>query len=250
MKIFLICVFVGIFAQLIDGTLGMAYGISCSTFLRTFGMSSAMSSACVHAAEIFTTLASGISHFSMKNVNKNLLVRLAVPGMLGGCLGAYILTSINDSIISPIISVYLIVMGFIIVAKMFKKDVTQEKELGDWIYPLAFSGGFSDSLGGGGWGPVVTSTLIAANHDVKKTIGSVNAAEFFVTLSESITFIIMLGSFREYFAAIGGLILGGVIAAPFAAYFCKKVPVRPLLGIVGIVIIVINTWKFIQAVFL
>ena len=121
METFLICLVVGIAAQLIDGTLGMAYGVSCSTFLRTAGISSAMSSACVHVAEIFTTLASGISHFSMKNVNVSLLLRLAIPGVLGGCLGAYVLTSFDDRILSPVISAYLVVMGFVIVSKMFKK---------------------------------------------------------------------------------------------------------------------------------
>ena len=190
---FLICLVVGIAAQLIDGTLGMAYGVSCSTFLRTAGISSAMSSACVHVAEIFTTLASGISHFSMKNVNVSLLLRLAIPGVLGGCLGAYVLTSFDDRILSPLISAYLVVMGVVIVSKMFKKtDADKEKKIGLWVCPLALAGGFSDSLGGGGWGPVVTSTLVAANHDIRKTIGSVNTAEFFVTLGESVVFLVTL----------------------------------------------------------
>ena len=249
METFWICLVVGIAAQLIDGTLGMAYGVSCSTFLRTAGISSAMSSACVHVAEIFTTLASGISHFSMKNVNVSLLLRLAIPGVLGGCLGAYVLTSFADSILSPIINAYLVVMGFVIVSKMFgKNDSDKEKKIGFWVCPLAMFGGFSDSLGGGGWGPVVTSTLVAANHDVRKTIGSVNTAEFFVTLGESVVFLVTLPDLSAFVPSILGLILGGVIAAPMGAVLCRKLPVKPLLGVVGGVIILINGWKLISAI--
>lgn len=247
METFLICFLVGIMAQMIDGTLGMAYGVTCSTFLRTFGISSALSSACVHLAEVFTTLVSGISHLSMKNTNLNLVAKLAVPGVIGGVIGAYVLTSIDDSIISPIISAYLIIMGFVIFFKMFKKQPGEPRKIGKAVYPLAFAGGLSDCIGGGGWGPIVTSTLVAADHDVKETIGSVNTAEFFVTVAESVMFFLTIGSIREYIPAVGGLILGGVIAAPIAAYLCKKVPVRALLGVVGVLIIGVNTWKLITA---
>ena len=249
MKVFFICLAVGFLAQLIDGTLGMAYGVSCSTFLRTFGVSSAVSSACTHAAEIFTTLASGISHLSMKNVSRALFVRLAIPGVIGGVFGAYILTSFDDRVIAPFISAYLVVMGLVIFLKMFrKKGETAEKKVGAWVCPLAFIGGTSDAMGGGGWWPVVTSTLLARDHDVHKTIGSVNTAEFFVTLAESITFFVTLGSLKEYLPSVLGLIVGGVIAAPFAALLCRKLPVRPLLGIVGLTIMGINSWKLVQAI--
>jgi len=247
METFVLCLIVGVLAQMIDGTLGMAYGVSCSTFLRTFGLSSAMSSACVHAAEIFTTLASGISHLSMKNVDKHLFWRLMIPGVIGGCAGAYLLTAVDDSILSPIISGYLVIMGIVIFVKMFSVPSAKEHKIGNWVCPLALFGGFSDSLGGGGWGPVVTSTLVAADHDVKKTIGTVNTAEFFVTLAESVTFFLTLGSMGEYLLSILGLIVGGIIAAPFSAHLCRKIPVRPLLGIVGGVIIVVNTWKLLGA---
>lgn len=247
MKTFLICFTVGIIAQMIDGTLGMAYGVTCSTFLRTFGIPSALSSACVHLAEVFTTLVSGISHLSMKNTNLRLVAKLAVPGVIGGVIGAYVLTSLDDSIISPIISAYLIIMGFVIFFKMFKKQPAETRKIGKAVYPLAFVGGLSDCIGGGGWGPIVTSTLVAANHDVKETIGSVNTAEFFVTVAESVMFFLTLGSIGEYIPAVGGLIIGGVIAAPVAAYLCKKVPVRALLGVVGVLIIGVNTWKLIAA---
>lgn len=248
MKVFFICLIVGFLAQLIDGTLGMAYGVSCSTFLRTFGISSAVSSACTHTAEIFTTLASGISHLSMKNVSRELFIRLVIPGVIGGIFGAYILTSFDDRVIAPFISAYLVVMGLVIFLKMFrkKKDI-QAKKVGNWVCPLAFIGGTSDAMGGGGWGPVVTSTLLARDHDVHKTIGSVNTAEFFVTLAESITFFVTLGSLADYLPSVFGLIVGGVIAAPLAAYLCRRIPVRPLLGIVGLTIMGINSWKLIQA---
>ena len=246
---FLLFIVIGFAAQIIDGTLGMAYGVSCSTFLRTFVVSSAVSSACTHAAEIFTTLASGISHLSMKNVSRALFVRLAIPGVIGGVFGAYILASFDDRVIAPFISAYLVVMGLVIFLKMFrKKGEVAEKKVGAWVCPLAFLGGTSDAMGGGGWGPVVTSTLLARDHDVRKTIGSVNTAEFFVTLAESITFFVTLGSLRDYLPSVLGLIIGGVIAAPFAALLCRKLPVRPLLGIVGLTIMGINGWKLAQAI--
>ncbi len=245
MKIFLICLLCGFFAQMIDGTLGMAYGVSCNTLLRSMGIPSAMSSFCVHTAEIFTSLFSGISHFTMKNFDKKLFLSLILPGVVGGMLGAYILTNVDDGIISPIISVYLVIMGIVIFAKAFSKKDRPSKKIGFGVYPLALIGGFSDSLGGGGWGPVVTSTLVASDCDIRKTIGSVNAAEFFVTLAESITFFLTIGSLGNVFPAVIGLIAGGVLASPIAAYLCKKLPLKPLMMTVGILIVVVNLIKLI-----
>ncbi|MGN1347246.1 MAG: sulfite exporter TauE/SafE family protein [Eubacteriales bacterium] len=246
MKIFLICFITGIAAQLIDGTLGMAYGVTCSTLLRAMGIPSAMSSFCVHAAEMCTTLVSGISHFKMKNIDRALFLRLIVPGVVGGILGAYVLTSFDDRVISPIVSAYLIVMGVVIFTKAFRKKAKEPRKIGKAVYPIALAGGFSDSIGGGGWGPVVTSTLVAADCDVRSTIGSVNAAEFFVTLAESATFILTLGSLKDYLPAVVGLVLGGVLVAPFAALLCRKLPVKPLIAAVGVLIIAVNTWKLIS----
>lgn len=248
MRLFLITLFCGFIAQMIDGTLGMAYGVSSSTLLRALGIPSAMSSFCTHCAEVFTTLASGISHISMKNIDKKLFLRLIIPGVIGGVLGTYVLTSFDDSVISPFISAYLVIMGVIIFLKAFDKKERKNREIGAGVYPLALVGGFSDSLGGGGWGPVVTSTLLAINCDIRKTIGSVNAAEFFVTVAESAAFFITMGSPGENLPAVLGLIVGGVIAAPLAALLCKKIPIKPLIAIVGLLIIGINTWKFITAV--
>lgn len=248
MKYFIICLFCGFIAQMIDGTLGMAYGVSSSTLLRAMGMPSAMASFSTHTAEIFTTLVSGISHVKMKNFDRRLFLRLLIPGVIGGVLGAYVITSFDDSVISPIVSLYLVVMGIVIFRKAFRKAEKAPREIGHGVYPLALVGGFSDSIGGGGWGPVVTSTLIAINCDIRKTIGTVNTAEFFVTLAESATFFFAIGSIGTFFPAVLGLIVGGIIAAPLAALLCKKVPIRPLIAFVGLFIIAINLWKFVSAI--
>lgn len=215
-------ILLGFAAEMIDGTMGMAYGVSSNTFLRTAGVPSAISSACVHVSEIFTTLVSGISHLTLKNVHRGLFFRLLIPGILGGAIGAYLLVKFESPVIDIVIDCYLIVMGFVILSKFFRKNV-KEREFGNSAIPLGFVGGFSDALGGGGWGPVVTSTLIAAGHDTRKTIGTVNTAEFFVTVAETTTFVAMLGDFRSYTTIILGLIIGGVAAAPIGAYLCKKI---------------------------
>ena len=245
MRVFIICLICGFSAQMIDGTLGMAYGVSCSSLLQSLGIPSAMSSFCVHTAEIFTSFFSGISHFTMKNFDKKLFLSLIIPGVLGGILGAYILTNIDDSVISPLISAYLIIMGVIIIAKAFSKKKRAARKIGAGVYPLALIGGFSDSLGGGGWGPVVTSTLAASDCDLRKTIGSVNAAEFFVTLAESVTFFFTIGSLGDAFPAVLGLIFGGMLASPIAAYLCKKLPLKPLMIVVGVLIVTVNTFKLV-----
>ena len=244
MRTFFITLLAGFAAQMIDGTLGMAYGVSSSTLLRAMGIPSAMASFCTHVAEIFTTLASGISHVKMKNFNRGLFLRLLIPGMIGGILGAYVLTSVDDRVISPVISAYLIVMGVIIFLKIFSKKEREPRKIGVGVYPLALAGGFSDSLGGGGWGPVVTSTLVASDHEIRETIGSVNAAEFFVTLAESAAFFLTIGSeLREFLPAVLGLLAGGVAASPVAAVLCRKLPLKPLMASVGLLIIAINAWK-------
>ena len=240
MTTFFLCALCGFLAQLIDGTLGMAYGVSASTLLRAMGQSSAASSFCTHTAEIFTTLASGVSHFTMKNVNRTLFLRLIIPGVIGGILGASVLTGFDDRILSPIVSAYLTVMGLVIFSKAFRKKPKTPRKIGREVYPLAFIGGFSDSMGGGGWGPVVTSTLLASDCDVRTTVGSVNAAEFFVTLAESTTFFLTLGSLGDALPAAAGLIAGGVAASPLAALLCRRVPVRPLIAAVGALITLLN----------
>ncbi len=245
MKELILFILVGFAAQMIDGTMGMAYGVSSNTFLRSAGVGSVVSSACVHIAELFTTLVSGISHIKLKNVSKDLFLKLLIPGVIGGAIGAYALVSFESRILDIMIDVYLIVMGVIIFLKMFQKP-KEPRAYGKYVGALGFAGGFSDAMGGGGWGPVVTSTLLASGHDTRKTIGTVNTAEFFVTVAETTTFVTMLHDFRSYATIIAGLIIGGVIAAPIGAVLCKKIPVRVMLGMIGALVIFLNTIKLIQ----
>lgn len=240
-------ILLGFAAQMIDGTMGMAYGVSSNTFLRASGVPSAISSACVHVSEIFTTLVSGISHMKMKNIHWGLFWKLLIPGAIGGAIGAYLLVEFDSSVVDIIIDCYLIVMGIVILTKVFKR-IGKTREYGNYAIPLGLVGGFTDAMGGGGWGPVVTSTLLASGHDVPKTIGTVNSAEFLVTIAETTTFVAMLGDFKSYTTIILGLIIGGIIAAPLGAYLCKKIPVKPMLGIVGTLVIVLNVYKLLQHV--
>lgn len=241
----LIFIVVGFAAEMIDGTMGMAYGVSSNTFLRSVGVSSVVSSACVHIAELFTTLVSGISHIRLKNVSKDLFYRLLIPGIIGGVIGAYFLVSFENRTLDILIDVYLIIMGVVIFSKMFQKQ-KEPREYGAYASALGFAGGFSDAMGGGGWGPVVTSTLLASGHDTRKTIGTVNTVEFFVTMAETTTFVAMIHDFQSYAMIIIGLIIGGVIAAPIGAILCKKIPVRAMLGIIGALVIFLNAVKLFQ----
>jgi uncharacterized membrane protein YfcA len=235
----LIYVLVGFLAQMIDGALGMAYGVSSNTFLLSLGIPPAAASAAVHTAEVFTTGVSGISHWRLGNLDWSLIKRLLIPGVLGGVTGAYLLTSIDGNVLKPYISAYLLIMGVVILFKAFKKN--NEAEAGEvkQVGLLGLIGGFFDALGGGGWGPIVTTTLVARGKNPRYAIGSVNFSEFFVTLAQSITFILTLG-FLQYWQVILGLLVGGVIAAPLAARLVKKLPVRTLMILVGVLIILLS----------
>ena len=244
---------IGFAAQMIDGSLGMAYGVSCRTFLRSVAQIPApITSAVIHCAEIPSSLVSGISHLRVGNVDRKLLLRLVIPGMIGGIAGAWFLAGFGDRL-EPLIHLYLIVMGLIILIRAWKmrkhsspKEEQQEQLTATppWILPLGLAGGFLDAAGGGGWGPIMTSTMVATGQNVKKTIGTVNAAEFLVTIAETTTFAIFLHNIRSYWMIILGLVIGGVIAAPIAARVCKKIPTRPLMALVGILIIVLNLVQF------
>jgi uncharacterized protein len=233
---FYIAIVVGFLAQIIDGTLGMAYGVSSSSFLLGMGIPPAAASASVHTAEIFTTAVSGLSHLRFGNVDKKLLPKLLLPGIVGAVLGAYVLTALPGNRIKPFIALYLFVMGIVILRKALNH--TTEREIHTHVAPLGLAGGFFDAIGGGGWGPIVTTTLLARGNHVRFTVGTVNAAEFFVTVAASITFFISIGLTHLYI--ILGLILGGVLAAPLAAYICKKLPARVLMFVVGILIILLS----------
>lgn len=238
---FLLYVLVGFLAQMIDGALGMAYGVSSNSFLLSLGIPPAAASASVHMAEVVTTGISGYSHWKLGNVDWKLVRRLLVPGVIGGVLGAYILTSIDGNIIKPYIAIYLLIMGGVIIYKAFtiKPRKKPDEYHGPRISLLGLFGGFCDAIGGGGWGPVVTSTLVARGKNPRMTIGSVNFSEFFVTLGQSILFVLTL-SFGEYWRVILGLLIGGAIAAPIAAKLAQKLPLKALMIFVGILIITLS----------
>lgn len=237
----LVFVVVGFIAQMIDGALGMAYGVSSNTFLLSLGIPPAAASASVHMAEVVTTGISGTSHWRLGNVNWSLVKRLLIPGVIGGVLGASLLTSLDGVLIKPYIAAYLLLMGIVIVVKAFNMQPhdNENEYHGPRISLLGLFGGFCDAVGGGGWGPVVTSTLVARGKHPRMTIGSVNFSEFFVTLSQSVVFVISLG-FSQYWQIILGLLIGGGIAAPLAARMTKKLPLKALMILVGILIIVLS----------
>ncbi len=237
----LVFILVGFLAQIIDGALGMAYGVSSNTFLLSIGVPPAAASASVHMAEVVTTGISGFSHWRMENVDKDLIKRLVLPGVLGGVTGAYLLTSIPSDVIKPIVSAYLLIMGFVILFKALRVGEIV-KGIPAYISLLGLIGGFFDAIGGGGWGPIVTTSLIARGSHPRYTIGSVNFSEFFITFAESITFILALklSFFAEFWAIIVGLLIGGAIAAPLAAIVCRKLPTRVLMAMVGVLIIALS----------
>jgi uncharacterized membrane protein YfcA len=223
----------GFAAQLIDGTLGMAYGVTASSLLLALGVTPAVASATVHAAECFTTGASAVSHQAFGNVSAPLFRRLLIPGVLGAIAGAYILSSFPGDLLRPYVAAYLLAMGCLIVLKAFREF--PPRVVTTHLTPLGFGGAFIDAVGGGGWGPIVASTLIARGSDVRRTVGSVNAAEFFVTLAASLTFILMLG--LANWQIIAGLALGGLAAAPVGAWACTRIPLRPFTVVVGLIVI-------------
>ena len=224
---------IGFAAQLVDGALGMAYGLTATSFLLAAGLPPATASATVHFAETFTTGASAISHHSFGNVHSPLFKRLVIPGMLGAATGAYILTELDGDVLKPYVAAYLILMGLYVLVKSFAE--INPIHVSKRIAPLGFFGGMIDSIGGGGWGPIVTSTLLARGNHTRYTIGTVNAVEFFVTLTSSAVFIATIGI--SHWNIVLALALGGVLAAPVAGFVAKKIPHRPMMFFVGLLII-------------
>ena len=224
---------VGLGAQIVDGALGMAYGVTSTTFLLSTGVPPAAASASVHIAEIFTTGFSGTAHWKLGNVDVKLFKPLVIPGVIGGLIGAYILTSVDGNVIKPFISVYLLLIGLYILSKIWRQ-LKVRTEPPTYVAPLAVTGGFVDAIGGGGWGPVVTTSLLGGGNDPRTTIGSVNAAEFFIAVSTGLSFAALGG--LTHWTVIAGLVFGGLFAAPFAAVLTRYAPPRVLLGIVGLLI--------------
>lgn len=237
-------VIIGFVAQMIDGAIGMAYGVTATSVLLSTGVPPATASACVHAAETFTTGASGIAHWKLGNVDRQLLWRLALPGAIGGAIGAYALSEFPGDTLKPYISAYLLVLGLVIIWKALVRRPLQSPEPRS-VAPLGFFGGLLDAIGGGGWGPIVTSSLLGQGTTPRYAIGSVNLAEFFVTLTISATFLFTVG--LGLWPIITGLIIGGVIAAPFAALAAKHVPAKVLMLAVGIVVIGLSLNTIVKA---
>lgn len=235
---FLLFASVGFVAQLIDGALGMAYGVSSNSLLLSLGVPPAAASASVHTAEVLVTGISGASHWKLGNLDGELVKRLLVPGVLGGVLGAYVLTSVNGEKIKPFIAAYLLLMGLRIVLKA-RNHRGEHRRAYRHTSLLGFFGGFLDAMGGGGWGPIVTATLVARGNHPRYAIGSVNFSEFFVTLAQTATFIVSL-SYAEHFRVIAGLTLGGMVAAPLAARMTKNLPAKPLMILVGSLIVALS----------
>jgi hypothetical protein len=234
---FLLYVVIGFAAQLIDGALGMAYGVTASSLLLGFGVPPAVSSATVHAAECFTTGASAVSHHAFGNIDRKLFRRLLLPGMLGAGIGAYLLTAIDGNALKPWIAGYLLLMGVVILFKAFRELVP--REVTSHVSTIGFIGALLDAMGGGGWGPIVASNLIARGHELRLTVGSVNAVEFFVTLTASVVFLMTIG--LSHWSIVLGLALGGVVAAPFGAWLVRFVRPKLLMPVVGLLVIGLST---------
>lgn len=254
METFLLFLAVGFLAQAVDGSLGMAYGVISSSVLLAFGVPPATASASVHGAEVFTTAASAGSHAWHRNVEWRLLIPLAIAGVIGGCVGAYVLAGLDSDVVKPFVIAYLALMGVWILWRA-GHDVTPRRIRPAWIVaPLGVIGGFLDAIGGGGWGPTVSSTLVGAGQEPRRAIGTVNTAEFFLTVAISATFVwsLVTGHWEEadalqnHAAAVGGLVVGGLMAAPFAGLIAKRVPRRPMTYAVGGLLIVLALFQGLQ----
>ena len=247
----LVFLVIGLAAQFVDGTVGMGYGAFSATLLVGMGTIPALASASIHTAEIFVSCFSGFSHLRFGNVKKEWLLLLVIPGSIGGATGAYFLASIPGSTMKPYVAVFLLIMGIIVVYRFIPRKKSSPSRLSRFlsnprnssrkIAVLGLVAAFFDAVGGGGWGPIATPGLILTeNEEPRKVIGTVNLAEFFITIVIAATFFIVLGTEEYDWSMIGMLLIGGVIAAPLAAYLCKKLPARILGILVGIALIGFN----------
>ena len=224
----------GFIAQMVDGALGMGYGVISTTVLLSTGLNPAAISGSIHTAEMFSSGASGFSHYKFGNINKKLFKTLLVPGVLGAVIGAALLVYLGEtygSWVRPVLSIYTLLLGLRILLKAFKKrNESRKVKRAGWL-----AGGFLDSFGGGGWGPLVTSTLIAKGKTPRYIVGTVSLTEFFVTLGSAVTFFLLLGT--SHIQTIMGLILGGLLAAPIAAKLEGKLNTKTILILVGVLVI-------------
>lgn len=235
MSDFLSFVIIGFLAQLVDGALGMAYGVITTTLLLSIGFPPAIASATTHAAECITTGFSAIAHHQFGNIDRRLFFSLLIPGVIGALIAVFLLTHLEPNTVKPFIAVYLMILGFIILGKAFRE--IPPRRVTQYLFPLGFFGALLDVIGGGGWGAIVTSTLLAQGNHARTTIGSVNACEFFIALTASAAFLIS-GTFIGWKVVLG-LALGGAIASPLAAWLCKHASVKYLLLVVGVLVILL-----------
>jgi uncharacterized membrane protein YfcA len=242
---FLAMVIVGYLAQFVDGTLGMGYGVFSASLLVSIGLYPVIASASVHTAEVFTTLLSGAFHFRLGNVKRDLVLSLAIPGVIGGVAGAYLLASVPGKTIKPFVAVILLTMGLLILYRfLVRKNPITPGNNGHSRTKLTLLGlvaGFMDAVGGGGWGPIATPSLIlSGNDEPRQIVGSINLVEFFVTVAETLTFLITVGPEAFRWDIVVALLIGGAMAAPTAAFVCKKLPAKALGGLIGVALIGLN----------
>ncbi len=246
MRIFVIFALGGIVAQLVDGTLGMGYGVTATTVLLAVGTAPAAASAAVHFAKVGTALASGIAHHRFGNVDWPVVSRIAVPGAVGALLGAVLLSSLAADVAAPWVAVVLVVLGAYVLARFSFRVVAASmvrpgRPGSRFLAPLGLVAGFIDAIGGGGWGPVATSSLLSSGRLApRKVVGSVNTAEFVVAVAASIGFLVALPGEDISWLTVAGLLVGGVVAAPFAAWLVRALPARLLGAAAGGMIVLTN----------
>ena len=238
---------VGFAAQLVDGALGMAFGvISNALMVGVLGVPPALASQRVHIVECFTTATSGISHLLHGNIDKKLFFRLLVPGIVGGLAGAYLLSSVDAGVIKPFVLAYLSIIGIYLLWRgLAYPPKTREAK---YVAPLGLFGGFLDAAGGGGWGPVVSSNLLVQGAEPRKVVGTVNSVEFFLTVAVSAAFIWHLGV-ADLAGATLGFLIGGMAAAPFGAFAAKHFPAKWMLVMVGVVLSATSGYGVYTAIF-
>ncbi|WP_027378349.1 sulfite exporter TauE/SafE family protein [Chryseobacterium daeguense] len=241
---------VGVLAEIVAGSMGMGYGVICTTTLLFIGIPPHAVSASIHSAESFTTAAGSISHIKLKNVSKSLVKKLAIPAIIGAIIGAILLSYLGEyysKITKTIISFYTLYLGIQILSNAFKSKQDKKLKKKTNLTRLGIIGGFIDSFAGGGWGPLVTGTLIKNSFTPRFAVGSSTVAKFILTLTAAITFIFTLGI--QHWNIILGLLLGGIVTAPFSAMLTAKLPVKSMFIIIGILVIVMSSITICKSVF-
>lgn len=236
---------VGLFAQLVDGSLGMAYGVTSSSLLLATGIAPAAASAAVHLSEVGTTMASGASHWRFGNVDWRIVAIMAVPGGVAAFVGATFLSNVNGDTAAPWVSLLLLALGVYVVWRFLRRSGRRPEFRGrpspKYLVPLAAVAGLMDAIGGGGWGPVGTTSLLSSGRvEPRKVVGSIDTAEFVVALGASLGFLFALGSSGINLGWVAALMIGGVIAAPIAAYVVRHLPARVLGVAAGGFIVLTN----------